>query len=159
MKNFSLLILLSLIFSMSIKCQVYKKTKNMDLKVVSDFIESINSANIDKIYNLMTKDHEFIDSQGNKMIGSDNMKNAWIGYFSLFPDYKIEITDTLQNDSIIVLLGYASGTYKKTNNNSDKDNHWRIPASWKVIVAGDKIKLWQVYADNSVVINIVNKNK
>ena len=42
----------------------------MDLKVVRDFIESINSSNIDRIYNLMTKDHEFIDSQGNKMIGN-----------------------------------------------------------------------------------------
>ena len=130
----------------------------MDVKVVRDFIESINSANIDRIYNLMTKDHEFIDSQGNKMIGNDNLKKAWIGYFSLFPDYKIEITDTLQNDSIIVMLGYASGTYK-TNNKSSDNNHWRMPASWKVIVVGEKIKLWQVYADNSVVIDIINKNK
>ena len=158
MKRFGLLILISLIFSISINCQVYKQTKNMDVKVVRDFIESINSANIDRIYNLMTKDHEFIDSQGNKMIGNDNLKKAWIGYFSLFPDYKIEITDTLQNDSIIVMLGYASGTYK-TNNKGSDNNHWRMPASWKAIVVGDKIKLWQVYADNSVVIDIINKNK
>jgi ketosteroid isomerase-like protein len=131
----------------------------MDLEVVRDFIESINSANIDRIYNLMTIDHEFVDSQGNRMIGNDNLKKAWIGYFSLFPDYKIEIADILQNDSIIVMLGYASGTYKTNKNSSDKNNNWRVPASWKVIVAGDKIKLWQVYADNSVVIDIVNRNK
>jgi ketosteroid isomerase-like protein len=157
MKRLNTLILISLIFSISINCQVYKQTKNMDFKVVRDFVESINSANIDRIYNLMTKDHEFIDSQGNKMIGNDNLKKAWIGYFGLFPDYKIELTDILQNDSIIVMLGYASGTYK--TNNSDKNNHWRVPASWKVIVVSDKVKLWQVYADNSVVIDIVNKNK
>jgi ketosteroid isomerase-like protein len=159
MKRLNTLILISLIFSVSINCQVYKQTKNMDLKVVRDFVESINSSNIDRIYNLMTKDHEFIDSQGNKMIGNDNLKKAWIGYFGLFPDYKIEITDILQNDSIIVMLGYASGTYKTNNSSSDKNNHWRVPASWKVIVVGDKVKLWQVYADNSVVIDIVNKNK
>lgn len=159
MKRFSLLILISLIFSISINCQVYKQTRNMDLNVIHDFIESINSASIDSIYSLMTKDHEFIDSQGNIMIGNDNMKKAWIGYFGLFPDYNIEITDTLQNDSIIVLLGYASGTYKTNNNNSENNNHWRVPASWKAIVVGDKIKLWQVYADNSVVIDIINKNK
>lgn len=159
MIRFSLLILISLIFSISINCQVYKRTKNMDLKVVRNFVESINSANIDRIYNLMTKDHEFIDSQGNKMIGNDNLKKAWIGYFSLFPDYKIEITDTLQNDSIIVMLGYVSGTYKTNNKSSDNNNHWRVPASWKAIVVGEKVKLWQVYADNSVVIEIINKNK
>lgn len=131
----------------------------MDLKIVLDFIESINSANIDRLYNLMSNDHEFIDSRGNSMVGNDNMKKAWTGYFDLFPDYKVEITETLQNDSIIVLLGYASGTYKSTNKNVVNNNHWKIPASWKAIVVDEKIKLWQVYADNSVVIEIVNKNK
>ncbi|MDX8338914.1 nuclear transport factor 2 family protein [Draconibacterium sp. IB214405] len=131
----------------------------MDLKVVNDFVEAINTADIEKLYHLMTSDHEFIDSQGNKMTGSENMKKAWISYFELFPDYKIEITDTLQNDSVIVLLGYAGGTYKKDQNSPDTDNHWRIPAAWKTIVADGKIKLWQVYADNSVVLDIINRNK
>jgi len=131
----------------------------MDLKIVQDFIESINSANIDRLYDLMSNDHEFIDSRGNSMVGNDNMKKAWTGYFDLFPDYKVEITDTLQNDSIIVLLGYASGTYKTINKNVVNNNHWKIPASWKAIVVDEKIRLWQVYADNSVVIEIVNKNK
>lgn len=156
MKRFNLSILISLIFSISINCQVYKP-KNMDLKVVRDFIESINNANIDSIFNLMTNDHVFIDSQGNKMIGNENMKNAWMSYFKLFPDYKIEITDTLQNDSIIVMLGYASGTYKPDKKSSEYNNHWQVPASWKAIVADEKIRLWQVYADNSVVIDIINK--
>jgi ketosteroid isomerase-like protein len=71
----------------------------MDLKIVLDFIESINSANIDSLYDLMSNDHEFIDSRGNCMVGNDNMKKAWTGYFDLFPDYKVEIKDTLQNDS------------------------------------------------------------
>ncbi|MBN2394897.1 MAG: nuclear transport factor 2 family protein [Candidatus Atribacteria bacterium] len=131
----------------------------MDIKVVHDFIESINSANIDRMYNLMTKDHEFIDSQGNKMVGNENMRKSWIGYFGLFPDYKIKITDTLQNDSIIVMLGYARGTYITNTKNSENNNYWRVPASWKAIVVHEKIKLWQVYADNSVVIDIINKNK
>ena len=131
----------------------------MDLKVVHDFIEAINSGNIDGIYNLMTNEHEFIDSQGNKMIGNENLKKAWIGYFNLFPDYKIEITETLQNDSTIVMLGYAGGTYKTNKISSDNKNYWRVPASWKAIVIDKKIKLWQVYADNSVVIDIINRNK
>lgn len=130
----------------------------MDLKIVLDFIESINKANIDRLYELMTNDHEFIDSLGNRVIGNENVKNAWTGYFSLFPDYKVEITDTLQNDSIIVILGYASGTYKKTNKNFDNNNHFKVPASWKVIVVDKKVKLWQVYADNSITIEIMHKN-
>ena len=110
----------------------------MDLKTVQDFIESINSANIDRLYDLMSNDHVFIDSRGNSMVGNDNMKKAWIGYFDLFPDYKIEITDTFQNDSVIVLLGYASGTFKTSNKNSDNNNYWKVPASWKAIVVDKK---------------------
>lgn len=156
MKQFSTLFFISAFF-ISANCQTYKQT-TMDLKIVLDFIESINSANVDRLYNLMSNDHEFIDSRGNSMVGNDNMKKAWIGYFNLFPDYKIGITDTLQNDSIIVLLGYASGTFK-TNNNAGNNNYWKVPASWKAIVVDEKIKLWQVYADNSLAIEIMNKNK
>ena len=131
----------------------------MDIKIVLDFIASINCSNIDELFNLMSDDHMFIDSRGNTMVGKDNMKNAWIGYFDLFPDYKIEITDSLQNDAIIVLLGYASGTYKTKDVNVDNNNHWKVPASWKAIVVDEKIKLWQVYADNSVAIEIINRLK
>jgi len=131
----------------------------MDLKIVLDFIEAINNVNIDRLYDLMSIDHVFIDSRGNSMVGNDNMKKAWMSYFDLFPDYNIEITDTLQNDSIIVLLGYASGTYKTNNKNPDNNKHWKVPASWKAIVVDKKIKFWQIYADNSVAIEIINKNK
>jgi ketosteroid isomerase-like protein len=129
----------------------------MDLKIVIDFIETINTANAERLYDLMSEDHVFIDSQGNSMTGRENMKKGWIGYFDLFPDYKIEITDTLQNDSIIVLLGYASGTYRINKNGNN--NYWKIPAAWRAVVADKKIKLWQVYADNSVVLDIINKNR
>jgi len=121
----------------------------MDIEIVLDFIESINNADIDRVYGLMSNDHLFIDSRGNSMVGNENMKKAWIGYFELFPDYNIEITDTLQNDSLVVLLGYASGTYKTNNNKLDSTNHWRVPASWKAVFVDKKIKLWQVYADNN----------
>ena len=159
MKRFSLLILISWFLSISTNCQEYKRTKNADFKVVMNFIESINTANIDRLYILMTNDHVFIDSQGNKMMGNENLKKAWTGYFGLFPDYKIEVTDTLQNDSIIVILGYASGTYKTNKKSSDDTNHWRVPAAWKAIVSDNKIKFWQVYADNIKALEIINKNK
>lgn len=126
----------------------------MNTNVVLNFIESINSADIDRIHSMMANDHLFIDSQGNKVRDNESMRKGWVGYFEMFPDYKIEITDTLENDSIVVLIGFASGTYKNI-----KNNHWRIPAAWKAIVAGNKIKLWQVFADNSVPIEIINKNK
>jgi ketosteroid isomerase-like protein len=126
--------------------------------VVKDFITAINGANIEKIGSLMTDDHIFVDSQDNKSIGKDKMKQAWVGYFELFPDYKIEITETFEKDSLICIIGYASATYKNLKNSSNT-NHWRIPAAWKAIIQDNKIKHWQVYADNIVVMDIINRNK
>jgi ketosteroid isomerase-like protein len=130
----------------------------MNTKVVLDFVEAINNGNVDKIYDLMTDNHLFIDSQDNRVIGKENMKQAWVGYFALFPDYKIEINKILEEDSFVCILGYASGTYKNLKNKNDR-NHWRIPAALTAIVKGNQIKVWQVYADNSMVLEIIKKNK
>jgi len=56
------------------------------------------------------------------------------------------------------MYGYASGTYRNIIN-KDKSNYWRIPAAWRAIVKDNQIKLWQVYADNLIVMDIINKNK
>jgi ketosteroid isomerase-like protein len=104
----------------------------------------------------MSIDHVFIDSQDNKAMGKDNMRQGWIGYFALFPDYKIEINEILEKGSLICMFGYASGTYKNLIN-EDNSNHWRIPAAWRAIVKDEQIKLWQVYTDNIIVMDIIKK--
>jgi ketosteroid isomerase-like protein len=130
----------------------------MNTNIVLDFVNAINDANVDKIYNFMTDDHLFIDSQDNRVIGKEKMKQAWIEYFALFSDYKIEINEILEKGSLICILGYASGIYKKLINENNS-NYWRIPAAWTSIVIDNKIKVWQVYADNSIVLDIINRNE
>jgi len=130
----------------------------MNSKIVYEFINAINQHNVDKIYSLMTDDHEFIDAHGNKTVGKDKMKTGWTGYFQWFPDYKIEITDIFSKGDTLAALGFASGTYKgKKSDNSE--NYWRLPASWKAVVSGNKIKLWQVYADTKIPFDIIGRNK
>lgn len=133
-------------------------TDYMNRQTIYDFADAISKRDIDKICSLMTDDHKFIDAHGNEMVGKDKMKAGWMGYFQLFPDYKIEITDIFSNGNTLAAFGFASGTYqgKKTDNN---ENFWRLPASWKVIVADNKIKLWQVYADSKIPFDIISKNK
>ena len=130
----------------------------MEINVVIDFVNAVNNANVNKICDLITDDHIFIDSQDNRVIGIDNMRDGWNSYFSLFPDYKIEINETIQKDSMIYLFGYASGTYLNLTN-EENSNFWRIPAAWTAIVNNGKIRQWQVYADNMIVMEIINKNK
>ena len=105
----------------------------------------------------MTDDHTFIDSHGNAITGKEKMRAGWIGYFQLFPDYKIEITQILLSGESIAAFGFAGGTYKSLIDK--KDNYWRLPAAWKAVVRNEKIRLWQVYADSKIPFDIINNSK
>jgi ketosteroid isomerase-like protein len=126
--------------------------------IVIRFVKAINDHDVDGIINLMSEDHIFIDAIDNKSVGKKGMKEGWKGYFELFPDYHIEISDITENVSTIGLFGYASATYKNLANKLNS-NFWRIPASWKAIVENNRIKHWQVYCDYSNLFKIIEKNK
>jgi len=130
----------------------------MNTKIIIEFVNAINNADIGKMYKLMADDHLFIDSQDNRITGKDRMKQAWIGYFALFPDYKIEINELIEKDYLICIFGYAGGTYKNIQNENNS-NYWKIPAAWRAVVSNNQIKQWQVYADNIIVADIINRNK
>ena len=130
----------------------------MGKQTVYAFVEAINEHDVNKIDSLMTDDHKFVDAHGKEVIGKDKMKAAWTGYFQLFPDYQIEITDIFANNETIAAFGFASGTFKNKKTDDNK-NFWRLPASWKAVVSDNKIKLWQVYADTKIPFDIIDKNK
>ena len=130
---------------------------DMNKQVIHNFVDAINKHNVDKICSLMTDDHKFIDSQGNEAVGKEKMRAGWTGYFQLFPDYKIEITEIFLNGDTIAAFGFAGGTFKGLSDK--KDNYWHLPASWKAIIKNGKIQLWQVYADSKIPFDIINKNK
>jgi ketosteroid isomerase-like protein len=126
--------------------------------IVNRFVKAINDHDVNEIVNLMSEDHIFIDAMDNKSVGKKGMTEAWKGYYELFPDYKIEISDIVENESVIGLFGYVNATYKNLINDLNS-NVWRIPASWKAIVENNKIKHWQVFCDYSALFKIIEKNK
>ena len=126
--------------------------------IILNYIDAINKADIDGMLNIMTDDHILIDSQNNKMTGKDNLREAWIGYFGLFPDYKIEVNEILEKDALICILGHASGTYKNMKN-KDNSNYWRIPIALTAIIKDNHIRQWQIYADNLIVMDIIRRDK
>src|SRR5664279_3511807 len=115
-------------------------------EIVLTFVKAINDHDVDKIFYLMSDDHVFIDGYGNNQEGRNSMKESWQNYYQMFPDYRVEITESIENDSVIGLFGYVSDTYK-INNEKTNINFWKTTAAWKAIVENQKIKLWQVYCD------------
>jgi ketosteroid isomerase-like protein len=123
-------------------------------QVVYHFVHAINTKNLERLAELMTDNHVFIDAHGQEVIGKKQMIAGWKGYFEWFPDYKIEITELFENDRTVVAFGYAGGSYRGTRNDHP-ENFWHVPAAWRIIVNGEQIDLWQVYADTKKAFDII----
>jgi hypothetical protein len=123
------------------------KTHGTD--IISEFIDSINIGDINRMMECMATHHIFKDSRENTITNKALIEKAWRNYLTIFPDYRIEISERVCNEDHIILLGYASGTYKQNS------KFWKIPTAWHVRLQENKINYWQVYADNSVVLDIL----
>jgi ketosteroid isomerase-like protein len=117
-----------------------------NVEVVRAFIEAINKGSVPDLSKLMADDHTFVDSSGGVTSGRETMATGWSQYFRMFPDYKIEIQNLLQDGEIVAVFGSASGTFNGKRG-LVPENRIEMPAAWRAIVEKDKIKRWQVYAD------------
>jgi hypothetical protein len=120
------------------------------MAILERFVAQINGHDPNGIIALCTEDHVFTDSLGFSLSGLERLKEGWAGYFSLFPDYRIEIKSALANDTLVLASGFAAATHAETKKT------WRIPAAWRARVINGLIAEWQVYADNKPVYELLS---
>jgi ketosteroid isomerase-like protein len=120
-------------------------TANIDL--VLRFIDGINGRSLSVLGPLMTEDHIFMDSLGNKIRGRRSVIQGWRHYFSTMPEHDIKCEEILGNDQTVAVFGIVCGTYASDGEKMAK-RRWRTPAAWKATVRDGKIAEWQVYASN-----------
>jgi len=124
--------------------------------IVLKFERLINSRSADSVCSLMTDDAVFIDSLGNRVEGPALLRSAWQSYFAMVPDYTIAHTEIFVEDTRIAMFGTAGGTFTK-DGRMHKDNRWQTPAAWRAVVKNGKIAVWQVFADNEPLREIMRK--
>ena len=129
-----------------------------EIRVFKAFVNAINQANIAELNKLMSEDHIFVDSAGRKEEGRENMIKGWKTYFEMFPDYRIEIGDIIQEKEIVGAFGTATGTYRGKRGLVPQ-NIIKMPAAWRAIIKDDKVKLWQVYADWTEGMKIIEEDQ
>ena len=128
------------------------------IDVVNSFIAAINQGNPSEISGLMTEDHSFVDSLGRINSGRERMTAGWEEYFGMFPDYRIQVGAILAEEGLVAVFGSACGTYNGKRG-LVPENRIEMPAAWKAVVENGKVKLWQVYADWTEGIRIINEDK
>lgn len=124
--------------------------------LVSEFVDAINAADVDAVYRLMAEDHLFIDSDGTEVRGRDTVREGWIGYFAMMPDYKINVQSAFSRKETVVLIGTATGTYSPDGSLRPGDR-WQVPAAWRAVVKGAGIAVWQVFVNPEPIIRVMRK--
>lgn len=124
--------------------------------VVLAFVDAINRHDIEGLSRLMTEDHLFVDSGGGRYCGRERMRAGWLGYFTMVPDYTIEVEETVCDGPLVILVGTAHGTYSPDGNLNPADR-WSTPMAWRATVAGGSVAFWQVFADNEPIRQIMRK--
>src|SRR5579864_4128978 len=120
------------------------------------FLDRINQRDPDKLAELMTEDHVFVDSLGQTVRGRETMRKGWRGYYAFCPDYWVSHEDILENGTIVAVFGAAGGTIS-VKGTLLAENKWQTPAAWRVVVEKGLVKEWRVYADNKPVYDILAK--
>ncbi len=126
------------------------------LDTVLLFLDCINQRNPDKVAELMTDDHVFIDSLGRSVRGREKMRAGWQGYFAFCPDYWVSHQEIIQNGNLVAVFGSAGGTIA-AHGKLPPENKWQTPAAWLAVVEKGLVKEWRVYADNKPVYEIMAK--
>jgi ketosteroid isomerase-like protein len=126
------------------------------IEIVLKFEQLINSRSAEAICGLLTEDSAFIDSLGNRAEGISKLRPAWAGYFKMVPDYSISHSEIFAHENTVAMFGTAQGTFSK-GGETKKEDFWKTPAAWRAVVKDGKIAVWQVFADNEPIRQIMRK--
>jgi ketosteroid isomerase-like protein len=119
-------------------------------EVTRQFVTTINAHDVEGLTSLMTSDHRFIDSLGTVVEGREAMREGWTFYFSMVPDYRLDIRRSFvaeNGKAEAMLVGVASGSYW-SNEIKRPDSSWSMPVAVRAVIRDDQVAEWQVYADN-----------
>lgn len=117
------------------------------IEVAMDFIQRINSGDVDSICELMTSDHIFQDALGKRFIGQDKMRDGWRHYLNSVAGYQIHADEFFCTDDRVAVFGSASGVYAG-NGEPSPEKFWKVPAAWRAVIRSGLVAEWRVYADN-----------
>ena len=116
-------------------------------EIAQRFVKAINAHDTDELTKLMSSDHVFVDSLGNRTPASA-MRSGWRGYFTMVPDYWIKVDQILSEGNVVVLCGSAGGTFVPKGGMMKPENKWETPAVWRALVKDGRVVEWRVYCDN-----------
>lgn len=125
-------------------------------EVAESFVAAINAGDLERLTALMTEDHTFIDADGQEYPGRERMHDGWEEYFSMVPDYHIDIQETYTRGDRVILTGIAEGTFSK-DGDLRSENHWKVPVALRAVIRDEQVAVWQLYVNPEPMRKILNR--
>lgn len=126
--------------------------------VAQAFVRAINRQDVERLSELMSPAHRFIDSLGNLVEGRERMRESWAAYFRMVPDYSVAIEEHYPSDPVVILLGMAGGTYSR-DGALHAENRWQTPVAIRALIEDGLVAEWRVYADNEPMRKLIAAGK
>jgi ketosteroid isomerase-like protein len=105
--------------------------------VVVRFNDCINQQDLAGLIALMTEDHLFVDSAGQRTKGREAMRVAWSSFFAAFPSYTNTFVALESLGERVLVLGCSTCSEPLLNG----------PAIWVAVVKDGLVAEWQVHDD------------
>ena len=112
--------------------------KDIRLTIIQ-FNECINNQDPDGLANLMTEEVRLIEGEETTRKGKVAVKNAWIEFFNLCPDYKNHFTRIESKHNRVVIISFSTCSNKALDG----------PALWSALFKNDLIDEWRILDDTN----------
>ena len=111
-------------------------TSSGEVGAVTSFNEAINARDLDRLAEMMTDTHRFVDSAGASIDGKLACVDAWRGFFVAFPDYRNVFEECRrEGDGLVFVRGHSECSVAFLDG----------PAEWHVVVRDGLVDQWRVF--------------
>jgi ketosteroid isomerase-like protein len=109
------------------------------------FVACINDGDATGLGALMTDDHELLVFDVEPVRGRDANIEAWVGYATSWPDYRIYAHETVEQDGKVAMLGHTTGSHLELPD----DIEARETLIWVADITDGRLRTWQLVEDTA----------
>jgi hypothetical protein len=108
------------------------------------FIDCINRGDLEGLVALMTDDHALAVLDEPPLVGRDANREAWIGYFTSFPEYVIYPRHIASSGASVAVLGTTTGSHLGLPD----DEEMKLDVIWVGDVVDGRVSVWRIAEDS-----------
>jgi ketosteroid isomerase-like protein len=111
------------------------------VEIATSFVALVNARDVDGIAAAVTPDSLFFVEGETPTVGRESLREAWAGYFTVFPNYRIFVDESHSRPDAAYLVGHTAGSHLPKELESISNS-----VIWRCECRGELISEWSIYA-------------